>query len=152
MSSNVASALSGSSWPTQYGNLTINSVGPTSAGPTSAAPTISPSSVGLPPLALGANSSTSIVYTTKVVTVPGCASTVKNCPLRSSTVVTSVIPLYTTICPLSSGLPSAGPSSIPIGPSLYPSASAFNSSVASPTQISSVPAPGSTQEVVTTEM
>jgi hypothetical protein len=43
---------------------------------------------------------TSIVYETQMITVENCASTVINCPVDHTTVVTSVVPVSTTVCPL----------------------------------------------------
>jgi hypothetical protein len=43
---------------------------------------------------------TSTVYSTQFITVTSCAETVTNCPAESTKVVTSVIAISTTICPV----------------------------------------------------
>jgi chitinase len=52
---------------------------------------------------------TSTVYSTTVYTITSCAASVTNCPAKGS-VTTEVIPLYTTVCPVTategSGVPS----------------------------------------------
>ncbi|KAI1875217.1 hypothetical protein JX265_004275 [Neoarthrinium moseri] len=52
---------------------------------------------------------TSTVYTTRVHTVTSCAPTVTNCPANGEVVVTEVIPLYTTVCPVGSTQPTTVP-------------------------------------------
>ncbi|KAF2197568.1 hypothetical protein GQ43DRAFT_357026, partial [Delitschia confertaspora ATCC 74209] len=44
---------------------------------------------------------TSTIYSTQTFTVTMCASTVANCPARSTTTVVSVVPVSTTVCPAS---------------------------------------------------
>jgi hypothetical protein len=43
---------------------------------------------------------TSTIYTTKLVTITSCHTTVTNCPAHSTVVVTSTIALSTTVCPV----------------------------------------------------
>ena len=43
---------------------------------------------------------TSTIYSTSVYTVTSCAATVTNCPARSTILVTSVIAVSTTVCPV----------------------------------------------------
>ncbi|KAI7561624.1 hypothetical protein KC346_g22254, partial [Hortaea werneckii] len=63
---------------------------------------------------------TSTIYSTKEVTITSCAPTVTDCPLRPGTptaVVTSTIPISTTVCPVTSTSPAGYPtSSAPVKP------------------------------------
>ncbi|KAF2489537.1 hypothetical protein BU16DRAFT_544908 [Lophium mytilinum] len=65
-------------------------------------PVITP--VGAPSSSAGSPDTTvwttSVVYTTTVITTTLCASEFPNCPAHSTHVITSVIPVYTTVCPL----------------------------------------------------
>jgi hypothetical protein len=63
-------------------------------------PSASPSSWGTAPATSEAPWTTSTVYSTSTYTVTSCASTVTNCPAHSTVVVTSVIPVSTTVCPV----------------------------------------------------
>jgi hypothetical protein len=47
-----------------------------------------------------ASYTTSTVYTTSIHTVTDCPKTVTDCPARYTSVVTDVIALYTTVCPV----------------------------------------------------
>ncbi|EXK23970.1 hypothetical protein FOMG_19284 [Fusarium oxysporum f. sp. melonis 26406] len=71
---------------------------PTSASSRSSFTFFGNSTVTAPP----SGYTTSTVYTTKVYTVITCAADVTSCPARSSqtVVVTDVVELYTTICPV----------------------------------------------------
>ncbi|KAK4168877.1 family 16 putative glycoside hydrolase [Cladorrhinum sp. PSN259] len=81
---------------------------------TNSAPTVSVTPTESP---LPTGYTTSTLYSTKTLTITSCAPTVTNCPGR---VVTSVIPIGTTICPIgsaSSGVPVPEPSvsvSVPV--------------------------------------
>jgi hypothetical protein len=51
---------------------------------------------------------TSTIYSTQIFTVTACPSTVSDCPARSTSTVTSVVPVGTTVCPKVTPTPSAG--------------------------------------------
>merc|ERR1712054_378791 len=55
---------------------------------------------------------TSTVYSTKEVTITSCAPTVTDCPLRPGTptaVITSTVPVSTTICPVTKSATTPAP-------------------------------------------
>lgn len=70
--------------------------GSPSAGETTASPTA-------PPL------TTSTIFTTRTSTITACASTVTDCPARSTYVTTETIVVSTTICPVEATTTNAGP-------------------------------------------
>jgi hypothetical protein len=43
---------------------------------------------------------TKTIYSTSLITVTSCAAYVTNCPAKSTVVITSVVPISTTICPV----------------------------------------------------
>ncbi|KAK2745576.1 hypothetical protein FQN57_003701 [Myotisia sp. PD_48] len=53
---------------------------------------------------------TSTIYTTSEVTITSCAPQVTSCPADSTTVVTSTIPISTTVCPVTETNPGPGTS------------------------------------------
>ncbi|KAI9861146.1 MAG: hypothetical protein M1824_002644 [Vezdaea acicularis] len=61
-----------------------------------------PSATPAPSASSYSNSSmtTSVVYTTTLLTVTSCAATVVSCPASSTVVITSTIAAYTTVCPV----------------------------------------------------
>jgi hypothetical protein len=57
---------------------------------------------------------TSTIYSSKIVTVTSCASSVKDCPSKSTVLSTSIIAVGTTVCPVDSHpKPSEGPKVVP---------------------------------------
>jgi len=58
---------------------------------------------------------TSTIYSTQYHTVTSCASTVTNCPAHSTVVVTDIIAVSTTVCPVEQAQPT-GASSKPAAP------------------------------------
>jgi hypothetical protein len=63
----------------------------------------------------------SVIYTTQIFTSTGCAQTVTDCPASSTILVTSTIPLTTTVCPkseLPTPTPEATTSAAPNAPSV----------------------------------
>ncbi|KAI9882405.1 MAG: hypothetical protein M1823_005850 [Watsoniomyces obsoletus] len=79
----------------------------TAAGPTGTAP-YGTAPVGTAPLGTGPMT-TSTVYATSLVTVTSCAPTVTECPAGSTVVSTIVIPISTTVCPVSAVNPVVTP-------------------------------------------
>ena len=52
------------------------------------------------------NLTTSVVYSTDLITITSCAATVTNCPAHpelatEERIITSVVVAYTTVCPIS---------------------------------------------------
>ena len=45
---------------------------------------------------------TKTIYSTNLITVTSCAAYVTNCPAKSTVVLTSVVPISTTVCPVES--------------------------------------------------
>jgi len=45
---------------------------------------------------------TKTIYSTSLITVTSCAAYVTNCPAKSTVVITSVVPISTTVCPVES--------------------------------------------------
>jgi CFEM domain len=85
---------------------------------------------------------TSTVYSTQTKTITSCAPTVTNCPAHSTVVVTSVIAISTTICPVTQTWP-AQTWSTPAAPaSSKPGVWAPSSSPAAPVKASSSQAAG----------
>ena len=112
--------------------------------------------------------STSTVISTTEITITSCAATVTNCPAGSTTVITSTLTQFTTVCPItltqvtqtpggpsSAPVPGSSTSAIAIPSSTLitvPSNTPTSSAQAQVSSTPSAPAPGTTQEVVTTEV
>ncbi|KAG0650300.1 hypothetical protein D0Z07_2959 [Hyphodiscus hymeniophilus] len=77
----------------------------TPASPSSAVPSFSNSSVAITPVSSPAVSTpvqltTSTVFSTSISTVISCGPEITNCPARSTVLTTVIIPVSTTICPV----------------------------------------------------
>jgi len=116
-------------------------------GPTDGTSAWSPGSPDIP-------WTTSVVYTTSEVTISSCALDVTDCPYKHKpTVVTSTIPAYTTICPVSSIetplLPSSFTSAVtapvipptPVAPTSSPPTSIITPTIAPSTSVTPIPPP-----------
>jgi len=72
---------------------------------TTAAPAYTPapySSAGAAGYNVSVPMTTKTIYSTSLITVTSCAEYVTNCPAKSTVVVTSVVPISTTVCPVES--------------------------------------------------
>ncbi|KAI9811297.1 MAG: hypothetical protein M1832_000911, partial [Thelocarpon impressellum] len=83
--------------PSSFGNSSAPSTtAPGTTAPGTTAPgTTAPGTT--PPVEL----TTSTIFSTSIATVTSCAPTVKDCPAKSTVLVTSTIAVSTTICPVS---------------------------------------------------
>lgn len=70
---------------------------------------------------------TKVVYSTQLITVTKCPQTVTVCPAASTVVETSIIPLYTTVCPVTEveSSPVYTPPASSTGYAHYPTESAY---------------------------
>jgi len=70
---------------------------------TTAAPAYTPapySSAGAVGYNVSVPMTTKTIYSTSLITVTSCAEYVTNCPAKSTVVLTSVVPISTTVCPV----------------------------------------------------
>ncbi|KAK5107644.1 hypothetical protein LTR62_000925 [Meristemomyces frigidus] len=100
-SGNATSAAAYQSWVGGYCAVSSSS---SSATVTSSASPSTPTTTQM---------TTSTVYTTTLITVTSCAATVTNCPAHSTVVITSTVPAYTTVCPVTA---TSSASSSPVSP------------------------------------
>ncbi|KAK0729816.1 hypothetical protein B0H67DRAFT_11313 [Lasiosphaeris hirsuta] len=78
-------------------------------------PTWAPSGPGVPPH--GGPWTTSTVYSTTVHTITSCPPSVPKCPAASTVVTTVIIPVSTTVCPVTDlPKPTVAPPSLPPAP------------------------------------
>ncbi|KAI9851572.1 MAG: hypothetical protein M1838_003283 [Thelocarpon superellum] len=76
---------------------------------------------------------TSTIYSTQVKTITSCAPTVSHCPARSTVLVTSVIPVSTTVCPVTATHGHGSSSEAPFGNGTITSSSPFAGTTGKPT-------------------
>ncbi|KAK2859923.1 hypothetical protein FQN49_004580, partial [Arthroderma sp. PD_2] len=121
---------------------------PTGPAPTGGIPTGGIPTGGIP-TGPAPSLTTSTVYSTSQVTITSCGPEVTNCPASSTVVVTSVVPISTTICPVTDTEPVPVPTDAP-SPSQsggIPGQTGVPSETVNPTE--STPAPTTPGTIVT---